>query len=86
MTKFERREQEERQTETLAQEAAPHLKVQREQARRQVVSTHRKVDQIPALTNPQTSQHHQETKDSPPHGPTGVTEEAPARTRMPHGT
>ena len=63
MTKFERREQEERQIETLAQEAAPHLKVPREQAGRQVVSTHEKVDQIPALTKPQTGQHHQETKD-----------------------
>ena len=53
MTKFERCEQEERQTETLAQEAARHLQAQREQARRPAISIHQKVGQIPAPTKPQ---------------------------------
>lgn len=84
MTQFERCEQEGRQTETLAQEAAPHLEAQREQARRQVISTPKQGNQTAALTKPQTGQHHQETKDLSSPVPTGVTgEEAPTRTKMP---
>lgn len=63
MTQFERCEQEGRQIETLAQEAAPHLEAQREQARRQVISTPKQGDQTVALTKAHTGQHHQETKD-----------------------
>lgn len=80
MTKFERCEQEERQTETLAQNAAVHLQAQREQSPQAGHKhTHKKVGQIPARLNPSgsTTSLNQRGLSSPCPGG------SPARTRMP---